>query len=380
MIERIVDAIGRVLARADRPVGLHEPRFAEREKAYVAECLDTGWVSSAGAFVTRFEKALAAITGLFAVAAVNGTCALSAALTLAGVAPGEEVVVPALTFVGTANAVVHAGAVPHFADSERTTLGLDAEALAGHLTAVGVRREGRLVNRATGRPIAALVPVHVFGHPADMDELAAVAERFGLTLVEDAAEALGTLYKNRHVGRHGRLSILSFNGNKIVTTGGGGAILTADAALAAEARHLTSTAKRPHPYEFFHDRTAFNYRLPNLNAALGLGQLERLDTLVAGKRDLARRYAEAFASVPGATFFREPGFARGNCWLNAVLLDDQGLRDGVLRAARDAGFSCRPAWTPMHRLPMYENCPRAQLPVAEDMASRLVNLPSSAFL
>lgn len=381
MVAEIVGAIQSVLAQAQAPVGLHEPRFAGRERGYVTECLDTGWVSSAGAFVTRFEEKLREITGQAgAVAVVNGTCALSVALALAGVRPGDEVIVPALTFVATANAAVHAGAVPHFADSETKTLGLDPDKLARHLESVSRVEHGQCRNSLTGRPIRALVPVHVFGHPADMDRLLAVAERFGLVVVEDAAEALGTLYKGRHVGRHGKLAILSFNGNKTVTTGGGGAILTDDPALAAEARHLTSTAKRPHPFEFFHDRTAFNFRMPNLNAALGLGQLERLDELVESKRGLARRYQEAFRHIPGATFFAEPEFARSNYWLNAILLADPVERDAVIVAAGQAGFQCRPVWTPMHRLPMYADCPRMDLSTAEDIASRCVNLPSSAFL
>ena len=284
--------------------------------------------------------------------------------------------------LATANAVRHAGATPHFVDSEARSLGLDADKLEARLAAAAVRTETGCRNKATGRRIRVVVPMHVFGHPADLDALSAVCRRWGLTLVEDAAEALGSRYKDRPVGGHGRLAILSFNGNKIVTCGGGGAILTNDQALADRARHLTTTAKVPHPWRFDHDATGYNYRLPNLNAALGCAQMERLPVFLDSKRALARRYQEAFDGLAGLTVLREPDYGRSNYWLNALLLDrpDPGLRDAILEQANAAGIGARPAWTLLHRLPMHAACPRGDLSTAEALEARIVNLPSGAAL
>lgn len=378
-----VAALRGALADAAPPMALHQPEFAGNEWAYVKDCIDTGWVSSVGSYVDRFERMLAETCGVrHAVAVVNGTAALHVALLLAGVSAADEVLVPALTFVATANAVRYLGATPHFVESCPQRLGLDPAALADWLGHVAeVTPEGAR-NRQTGRRIAAVVPMHVFGHPVDMDALSDVAARFGIAIVEDAAEALGSRYKGRPCGSFGRLAALSFNGNKIVTTGGGGAILTDDAALAARAKHLTTTAKLPHRWEFVHDETGFNYRLPNLNAALGCAQLERLDDMVARKRALATRYGAAFATAAGLRLVGEPLDSASNYWLNAVVLDAaaEDGRDALLAAASDAGFQVRPAWTPMHLLPMYRDCPRAPLPVAEALGRRLINLPSSAVL
>jgi len=303
----VVAALESCLRGAARPVALHEPAFEGNEWAYLKDCLDTGWVSSAGAYVDRFEQALAEVTGLQSVAAVvNGTAALHACLRLLDVGPGDEVLVPSLTFVATANAVSYCGAVPHFVDSEERTLGVDAERLAGYLRDMAELRDGACWNRATGRRIRALVVMHTFGHPVDLDAAAEVAARFRLELVEDAAESLGTLYKGRHTGNWGRVAALSFNGNKTVTTGGGGAVCTNDRELGLRARHLTTTARCAHKWEFIHDAVGFNYRLPNINAALGCAQLEKLDELVSRKRALAQRYQAAIASLRGASFCREP--------------------------------------------------------------------------
>ena len=362
------------------PAALHEPEIAGREWAYVKECLDTGWVSSAGAYVDRFETMLSDVTGAaHAVATVTGTAALHAALVLAGVEAGDEVIVPALTFVATANAVAYQGARPHFADSEENTLGLDAAKLADHLERTTEIQGGRCVNARTGRPIRAVVCMHAFGHPVNLDALSEVCRRFGLVLVEDAAESLGSYYKGRHTGTWGRLSVLSFNGNKTVTTGGGGAILTNDGDLARAARHLTTTAKLPHAWEFVHDQVGFNYRMPNVNAAIGCAQLERLDDFVERKRRLAQAYAAALDGIAGVRVFTEPDFARSNYWLNVLLLDPDvaDRKDELLALCHERGLEARPAWTPMHRLAMYAEDPRMDLAVAEDLYARLVNLPSS---
>lgn len=378
------DSVVRVLTDLfPEGAALHEPTFAGNEWDYVKDCLDSGWVSTAGTYVERFEDMLTGFTGArHAIATVNGTAALHAALTLVGVRAGDEVIVPTLTFVATANAAAYLGAVPHLADSEERTLGLDAAKLAAHLDTIADADDGVCRNRTTGRRIAAVVCMHTFGHPVDLDALGEVCARFGLTLIEDAAESLGSYYKGRHTGNHGRLAILSFNGNKTVTTGGGGAILTNDDDLAKAARHLTTTAKVPHKWEYGHDRTGFNYRLPNLNAALGCAQMERLDDLLAQKRRLAGAYDAAFSRLNGVRFFREPAFARSNYWLNALLLDRDVARerDAVLERTNARHMMTRPAWTPMHRLPMYRDCPRMDLSVADDLFMRLINVPSSAHL
>lgn len=377
----LAPAIVEVLRRlVPSPCALHEPEFAGNEWQYVKECLDTGWVSSAGRFVERFEKDIASYTGAaHAVAIVNGTAALHACLMLAGAGRDDEVIAPALTFVATANAIAYCGAVPHFADCEERTLGLDPCKLDGHLATLSERRTGGLYNRQTGRRIAAVVAMHTFGHPVDLDALSVVCRRHGLPLIEDAAESLGSLYKGRHTGNDGLISALSFNGNKIVTTGGGGAVVTNDPDLARRAKHLTTTAKLGHRWAFKHDEVGYNYRLPNLNAALGCAQLEQMDGFVARKRTLADRYRKAFQGLPGVRVFAEPEGCRSNYWLNVLLLDGgvAGLRDDVLAATNDAGFMTRPAWEPMHQLPMFSGCPRMDLSVTEDLCRRLINLPSS---
>ncbi|HWL03527.1 MAG TPA: LegC family aminotransferase [Xanthobacteraceae bacterium] len=381
--QEIVARIRAALPAGEARAALHEPRFGPRERAYVDDCIDTNWVSYAGAYVDRFEQALAARSGVgHAVAVVSGTVALQVALQIAGVQPGEEVLVPALTFVASANAVVHTGAVPHFVDADAATLGISVPALAKHLDAVGEMRGGKLFNRATGRRISAVLPVHIFGHPVDMDPLTALAERFGLIVIEDATESLGSSYKDRPCGSLAQLAVLSFNGNKIVTTGGGGAILTDDAALAKRLRHLTTTAKLPHRWAFVHDEIGYNFRLPNLNAALGVAQMERLDDMLAAKRRLWQRYRDAFSGMAGVEVFAPPAFAGSNHWLVALMLDDAhaGRLDDVLAATNDAGLMTRPVWTPMHQLSIYADHPRADLSVTENLARRILNVPSSPFL
>jgi perosamine synthetase len=359
---------------------LHEPEFRGREWEYVKSCIDDGWVSSGGAFVDRFERELAAALDMkFAVACTNGTVALQVALELAGVSAGDEVLVPALTFAATSHAVQHCGAVPHFVDCDEYSLGLDPDALKNHLGRIATRKNGATTNRQTGRSIKAIVPVHIFGHPARMSEICDIAARYGLTVVEDATEALGSRANDRPVGADGAMSILSFNGNKIVTTGGGGAILTNDPGFASRARHITTTAKLPHRWSFVHDAAGYNYRLPNLNAALGCAQLEKLPDFVARKRRLAQAYAMTFRELSGVTFFVERAGTESNYWLNAILLRP-GLefqRDGILERLNDAGLQSRPAWTPMHQLSYQTGFPRAELPVTESIVSRLINLPSS---
>jgi len=370
-------------AIGDGPASLHEPLFAGKEWDYLKECLDSTYVSSVGAFVDRFERDLESYTGArHAVAVVSGTAALHVALQLAGVQRGDEVLIPALSFVATANAVAYCGATPHLVDSEERTLGMDAGLLRSHLNEITEMRGGTCLNRATGRPIRAVVPMHTFGHPVDIAGVAAVAKEFGLTLVEDAAESLGSTVGGRHTGTFGLMGTLSFNGNKTITTGGGGAILTDDPDLAKRAKHLTTTAKLPHRWAFIHDAVGYNYRLPNLNAALGCAQLEQLPGFVEAKRSLLDVYREVFATVPHVHMVEEPEGCRSNYWLQTLVLDEsvEGQRDEILSATNDAGFVTRPSWTLMHRLQPYTTCPRSDLSVAESLERRIINVPSSSGL
>lgn len=379
----VLGAIERVLGPQPRPIALHEPRFHGREWDYVKECLDSGWVSSRGDYVGKLEEMLANYTGArFAVATVNGTAALHVCLKVMDVGPGEEVLIPTLTFIATATAVVYSGATPHFADSDEATLGLDPNKLDGYLRDISIVRDGACVNRLTGARIRALVPMHTFGHPVDLDPLIELCGRYRLQLVEDAAESLGSFYKNRHTGTFGKVSALSFNGNKIVTTGGGGAVLTNDKQLAEAVKHLTTTARVAHRWSYIHDQVGYNYRLPNINAALGCAQLEQLPTFLELKRRLAARYLEEFAAIGWAKVFREPAYAKSNYWLNTLLLNEAhaNARDDLLDFTNQHGIMTRPVWTLMHQLPMFASCPRMDLSTAEGIERRLINLPSSAVL
>ncbi len=362
---------------------LHEPRFGGNEQRYLLDCVASTYVSSVGAFVERFESDLAAYTGARrAVAVVNGTAALQVALRLAGVSSNDEVIVPALTFVGTANAVKYLGAVTHFADCDQDSFGLDPAALREWLKFCAEPAGDGYRNRDTGRCLRALVPVHVFGHPCNIEGLLAVARDFRLTVVEDSAESLGSFYQGQHTGTFGLMGTLSFNGNKIITTGGGGAILTNDDRLADHAKHLTTTAKRPHRWEYIHDKIGYNFRMPNLNAALGCAQLEQLPEFVASKRRLFALYKQAFALLQDVSLVTEPSDCKSNYWLETLVLAEHIVtqRDAILESTNDAGLMTRPVWQLMHQLESYKSSPCAPLPTAESLAPRLINIPSSAGL
>lgn len=359
-------------------VPLHEPTFDDKELEYVTDCVKTGWVSSVGAYVTRFEEDLAKIVGVKrAVAVVNGTAALHIALKVAGVKPNDEVLIPALTFIATANAVSYTGAIPHFIDVSEKSLGVDPQKLDSYLEKIAVHQQGELINKETGRVIRAVVPMHTFGHPVELDELISVCDKYGLILIEDAAESLGSYYKGKHTGSFGKVNAISFNGNKIATTGGGGAILTDDEALADYAKHLTTTAKVPHRWEYVHDEIGYNYRMPNINAALGCGQLEKISKFVKVKRDLTNFYKDLVKNIEGVQLFIEPPYATSNYWLQTLLLDDKVERDEVLTYLNDNGVMSRPIWQPMHYLQMYKDCPRSDLSVIEKLNKRIVNVPST---
>jgi aminotransferase in exopolysaccharide biosynthesis len=377
VLEAVRDAVG------PGTFGLHEPRFGGNETKYLNECVESTFVSSVGPFVGRFENDLAKFTGAkYAVATVNGTAALHVALLLAGVEPEDEVLIPTLSFVASANAVRYCGAVPHFVDSDERTLGIDPIALRTWIQASTEIQAGFTVNRLSGRRIRAVVPMHAFGHPCELVGLLEVASDLNLVVVEDAAESLGSWYQGQHTGTFGLLGILSFNGNKTITTGGGGAILTNDPELALRAKHLTTTAKVPHRWDYVHDEVGFNYRMPNVNAALGCAQLEQLPGFLASKRRLAERYRDAFNGISGARIFEEPQDCTSNYWLQSLLLGEPDIeqRNAILKTTNEAGLMTRPAWAMLHRLAPYVDCPRAPLPVAENLEMRIINLPSSAGL
>lgn len=366
------------------PLALHEPVFVGNEVAYVTDAIESGWVSSAGSRIEDFERGLLEVTGSkHAIAIVNGTAALHLSLIASGVGPNDEVLVPALSFVAAANAVSYCGARPHWVDCDPNNLGVDAPKLRNYLEGFGLegfeRQRGRLVNPASGRIVRALIVVHNFGHPAEIDALSEICVEFGLTLIEDAAESLGSTYRGRQTGSLGRLSTLSFNGNKTITTGGGGAILTDEHELASRIRHLSSTARSAERWAWSHDALGYNYRMPALNAALGCAQLEVLPRLLESKRDLARAYFAAFDGLDGAALFREPEGARSNYWLNLLVLDRdrRSERESILAAADAAQIQLRPIWTPLHQLPMYADHPRMDLSQTNDLADRIIALPST---
>ncbi|WP_341714978.1 LegC family aminotransferase [Limnobacter sp.] len=361
-------------------IPLHAPVFEGREKEYVLDTIRSTFVSSVGAYVDRFEREIAHYTGAEkAIAVVNGTAAIHTALILSGVQQGELVITQSLTFVATCNAIRYCGADPVFVDVDRDTMGLSPAAMEiwlqenALLDAQGVCRF-----KHDSRVIRACLPMHTFGHPVKLDELLQVCTRWNIQLIEDAAESLGSYYKNKHTGTFGLLGTLSFNGNKVMTTGGGGMILT-NTELGTKAKHLTTTAKKPHPYEFVHDEVAYNYRMPNLNAALGCAQLEQLDKFVKAKRTLAQRYTDFFRNSE-LQFFTEPEHCQSNYWLNAVVCESAAQRDALLKATNESGVMTRPIWTLMNKLQMYANCVMGDLTNAEWLESRVVNLPSSAIL
>lgn len=358
-------------------IPLHAPLFVGNECDYVVETVKSTFVSSVGAFVDRFERDAEQYTGAErAVATVNGTAALHMALVLAGVGRGDLVLTQSLTFVATCNAIAYCGAEPVFIDVDRHTLGMSPAALRDWLSEnAQVGDDGVCRTRNDARPVRACLPMHTFGHPADIDGLVAVCAEWQIALVEDAAESLGSLYKGRHTGTIGLIGTLSFNGNKIVTTGGGGMLLT-NASLGAKAKYLTTTAKRPHAYEFYHDEIGYNYRLPNLNAALGCAQLEKLEAFVLAKRRIAEGYADLLKGS-ALQFVTEPEGCRSNYWLNAVICEDRAARDDLLKATNDAQVMTRPIWNLMNKLPMYAGCRRGELGNSEWLEQRVVNIPSS---
>ncbi len=363
-------------------IPLHAPVFSGNEKAYLNECIDTTFVSSVGKFVDTFEQEMAKFTGSArAVSCVNGTNALHLALKLVGVEQETEVLTQPLTFIATANAISYCGARPVFIDVDIDTLGLSPVALKKWLeeNTVLLKNGQCPINKSTGKHITACVPMHTFGHPCRIEEIVEICNTYNIPVVEDAAESLGSYYKGKHTGNFGKVGVLSFNGNKVLTTGGGGMLLFNDEQLAAKAKHLTTQAKVPHPWEFNHDAVGFNYRMPNINAALGLAQLEQLPKFLESKRNIAEAYKLFFSEFKSVdiNFVVEPTNSKSNYWLNSVLLGSKGERDEFLKYSNENGVMTRPVWTLMNKLPMFSDAQCGDLKNAEHIEDRLVNLPSS---
>lgn len=362
-------------------VPLSVPKFVGNEKAYLEACIDSTFVSSVGPFVDRFEKDMAAYTGARrAVVCVSGTNALHMALLLAGVERGDEVLTQALTFIATCNAISYIGAHPVFLDVDRSTMGLSPDAVKSWLAAHAEIRNGQCYDKHTGQRVKACVPMHTFGHPVRIEELAAVCGEWHIELIEDAAESIGSKYKGKHTGLFGKIGALSFNGNKTITTGGGGMLLFMDEELGARAKHLTTQAKIPHRWEFRHDEIGYNYRMPNINAALGCAQLEHLDAFIADKRETAGIYADFFRRETDIDFFCEPENCYSNYWLNVVMLPDRDRQQAFLQETNDNGVMTRPVWELMSRLPMFAQCQHDSLANTLWFADRVVNIPSSVRL
>jgi len=380
--QSIIDKIRQIYHKPEGQIILHEPLFVGNEKKYLEDCINSTYVSSVGKYVELFEEKMAEYTGATnAVACVNGTNALHIALMLVGVDRGTEVITQPLTFIATANAISYCGAIPIFLDVDMDTLGLSPKALKDWLEENSKlkTRNSKPINKKTGRQISAIVPMHTFGHPCLVDEIVEICNQYHIPVIEDAAESLGSYYKGHHTGTFGEIGVLSFNGNKTITTGGGGMLLFKDEELAKRAKHLTTQAKVPHPWEFIHDSIGYNYRMPNINAALGLAQLEKLQMFLESKRIVAKAY-ELFFSTLTTTFIAEPPNSLSNYWLNCILFKDKLERDAFLKYSNDNGVMTRPAWKLVNEHSMFKDCQSDELPNSRELCNRLVSIPSNAIL
>ncbi len=379
MFKDIIDFIQDTYKSSDF-IPLHEPRFVGNEKKYINECIDTTFVSSVGRYVDLFEEEIASYTGAkYAVATCNGTSALHISFLLADIQQNDEVITQSLTFVATCNAISYCSANPIFIDVDKDTMGMSPSALRLFLEQNTTIKNNKCINNLTGNIIKACVPMHTFGYPCRVDEIEEICNEYKIFLIEDAAESVGSFYKSKHTGNFGQLGVMSFNGNKIITAGGGGCIITNDQAFAKKAKHLTTTAKVPHKWEFNHDMVGYNYRMPNINAALLVAQLENLNKFLKFKRELANRYEKFFRNKK-YTFFQEPTNSMSNYWLNTLILEDKKQRDQFLDETNSSGIMTRPIWTLMHRLPMFKNAQRDNLANSKWLDDRVVNIPSSVVL
>jgi perosamine synthetase len=377
MFDEIVNFI-RKIYKTDDIIPLHVPYFMGNEKKYLFECIDSTFVSSIGKFVDQLEEIIAGYTGANkVVVCVNGTCALHIAIKLAGVEKDDEVITQALTFVATGNAISYVGAHPVFIDVDRDTMGLSPGHMEEWLLTNTVIRKNGCFNKNTGRRIKACVPMHTFGHPMHLAELVTLCEKYNIELIEDAAESIGSFYKKRHTGTFGRVGVISFNGNKTITTGGGGVLLFNDLKLAEFAKHITTQAKVPHRWDFVHDYTGYNYRMPNINAALGCAQMENISIFLKNKRETANLYKDFFSRYDGIEFFTEPDGCSSNYWLNCIILKDNKTRQSFLQYTNDHGIMTRPPWVSLNNLNMFKDCQSDALENTNWLQERVVNIPSS---
>ena len=379
----ILNVLDNVIKNKSKNYALHEPKFTNIDKEYLLRCINSGYVSSVGEFVNQFEENIKKLTGSkHAIAVVNGTVALEMALRVSGIERDDEVFVPALTFVGTANAILHANGIPHFVDSDLLHFGINPKKLEEHIETECEFRNNKLLNKKTGRTISAIISVHVFGFPSNLNDIKKICLKYNLHLIEDAAEALGSFYNGKSMGTFGRLGIFSFNGNKIITTGGGGIIITNEDELAVTLRHITKTSKVKHKWNFFHDQKGWNFRMPNLNASLGCSQMTNFDKILLKKRELANLYKIAFLGSENFSFISEIPNSRSNYWLNTVKLNNPNKKilDYLMEELNHKGYNCRPAWTLLSELPMFLNCPKSNLSNSKLLTNSLINLPSSPTL
>ena len=377
LYKKIVEFI-RIQFNTDEFIPLHAPVFRGREKEYLIDCINTGYVSSVGSYVTKFEKMCCDYVGIsYAVATVNGTSALHTALHMLDVSSGDEVLTQPLSFVATSNAIKYCGAVPVYVDVEKETFGMSPDSLSIFLKKYAeIDKQGNCINKSTGRKIKVCIPVHVFGHPVRIYDIVEICKDYRIYVVEDCAESIGSTVRGVHTGRFGKIGAFSFNGNKTITTGGGGMLVTDDEELATRAKHITTTAKTPHKWEYIHDETGFNYRLPNINAALGCAQMEELPKYINNKRELAKAYKDFFNDTEIDYFEEKQGY-KSNYWLNAIIMKNESDRDEFLQYSNDKGVMTRPLWRLNNKLKMYENCQHGSLDNAEWLESRVVNIPSS---
>lgn len=375
MFSEIVDFI-RSLYDVEESIILHKPVFFGNEKKYLTECVDSSYVSYVGKFVDQFEQMIVEYTGVkYAIAVVNGTAALQIALKVAGVTDNDEVITQALSFIATANAIRHCNASPVFIDIDKETIGMSPESLIDFLSKNTKQINGRCINIHSKRVISGCVPVHVFGHPCRIDEIVEICNKFNIRVVEDAAESLGSFFDSKHTGTFGKLGILSFNGNKTITTGGGGMIITNDKELALKSKHLTTTAKKPHKWEFEHDDLGYNYRMPNINASIGVAQLENIESIIRDKKDTASKYKNFFDNTP-IRFICEPERSNSNYWLNSIVFKDREDREKFLEFSNEKGVMCRPVWKLIPMQKIYSSCLTHNIDNAKWLADRIVNLPS----
>ena len=381
--EQVVKILERKLNFPKKLIPLHEPSFSNKEYKYLKECIDSTFVSSVGKFVDLFESKMVKFTGAkYSIAVVNGTAAIHAGLKIIGVKNGSEVLTPSLTFAGATNAITYCQAIPHFIDSEQVTLGVDPKKLRKYLEKITIFRNKKCINKTTGKSIDAMIITHLYGHPCNMQELLRVSKDFNVPILEDAAEAIGSYYKKKHVGTFGQVGVVSFNGNKPITTGGGGIILTNSQKIANEARHLTTTAKIPHLWEHRYKEIGYNYRMPNINAALGLAQLENLPKILKNKRDIFREYDKEFKKIDGVYLKKEPKNCKSNYWLNTLILNKHKKKQrlDILRKSNQRNIMTRACWTPMHRLPHFKKFPKMNLDIADQIYETAINIPSSSNL